>query len=216
MNELGTAYDELIRTREYITEKKFLPEENSDDGLDDIPVVYSREFSTIFEAAETGKDVLLRANLKTLSFTFRTTLRDMDGYTPMHRAAYNGHTKCIGALLEAGCDPESTTPAGWTPLHSAARWEQPWAVRQLISAGVDANLATEGGNTALHIAAEHGCKLVIECLLSDPLVRIHLRNARNERPGDIARRVGQDCFNLFETAEVLDDLEGHIEDYRGK
>ena len=43
---------------------------------------------------------------------------DEDLYTPLHRAAYNGHVNVMKVLLKHGADPNAPTLDGWTPLHS--------------------------------------------------------------------------------------------------
>lgn len=48
--------------------------------------------------------------------------RDEDGYSPLHRACYNGHTDVVKVLLSRGADVQAKTEDGWQPLHSACRW----------------------------------------------------------------------------------------------
>ena len=101
------------------------------------------------------------------------TTRDEDGYTALHRAAYNNETALAELLVRqipavlvsttetvcrvwqvwAGADPRAVTPAGWTPLHSAARWDSLDCVELLLPL-VPVNTATQGGQTPLHLAAQ--------------------------------------------------------------
>ena len=53
---------------------------------------------------------------------FICQVRDMDQYTPLHRAAYNNHADCVAYLLDLGADLNWLTEQGWTPLHCAACW----------------------------------------------------------------------------------------------
>ena len=46
------------------------------------------------------------------------TATDDDLYTPLHRAAYNGHLTVMQCLLRHGADANAPTLDGWTPLHS--------------------------------------------------------------------------------------------------
>lgn len=48
--------------------------------------------------------------------------KDSDGYTPLHRASYNGHTNVVRVLLQRGADLDARTEDGWQPLHCACRW----------------------------------------------------------------------------------------------
>ena len=48
--------------------------------------------------------------------------RDSDGYTPLHRACYNGHMNVVRVLLQRGADVDARTEDGWQPLHCACRW----------------------------------------------------------------------------------------------
>ena len=48
--------------------------------------------------------------------------RDSDGYTPLHRACYNGRTNVVKVLLQRGADVHARTQDGWQPLHCACRW----------------------------------------------------------------------------------------------
>ena len=48
--------------------------------------------------------------------------RDQDGYTPLHRAAYEGHESIVKTLLLRGANVLSQTEDGWQPLHCACRW----------------------------------------------------------------------------------------------
>lgn len=48
--------------------------------------------------------------------------RDTDGYSPLHRASYNGHENVVRVLLQRGADVQARTEDGWQPLHCACRW----------------------------------------------------------------------------------------------
>ena len=51
-----------------------------------------------------------------------THYQDADGYTALHRAAYNGKVAAMIRLLALGASPRAKTHDGWEPLHCAARW----------------------------------------------------------------------------------------------
>ncbi len=80
---------------------------------------------------------------------------DEDGYTPMHRAAYNGRCAVLRYLLTHGAAAcvHARTADDWTPLHSAARWGQAKAAHLLLQNGASMSAITQGGQTPLHLAA---------------------------------------------------------------
>lgn len=124
--------------------------------------------------------------------------RDDDGYTPLHRAAYNGHTDTILLLLENGADIHAQTLDGWHPLHSAARWNQADVVALLLQYKANVNAQTNSGQTALHIASsDKECRECLEVLLMDRNVDINLSNNLGETAYDICQRTSDNCI-LFE------------------
>lgn len=76
----------------------------------------------------------------------------MDGYTALHRAAYNNNIESVKFLLLSGADFEACTEDGWTPLHSAAHWACYETIGVLLSHGVNVNCRTKGNLTPLHLA----------------------------------------------------------------
>jgi ankyrin repeat domain-containing protein 49 len=115
-------------------------------------------------------------------------VHDSDGYTPLHRAAYNDHADCCAALLAAGAAVDARTLDAWTPLHSAARWDAASAMHVLLAAGADANARSCSGLTPLHIAAAHAAERASRVLLADPRVDRSVRDLHGDTARDIARR----------------------------
>ena len=102
-------------------------------------------------------------------------LSDPDGYTALHRAAYEGHVATVQWLVRHGARLELTTQNGWTPLHSAVRWNHVGVTRFLLAAGAHVNAATNGGQRPLHLAATQAkgratCMALLERADVDPFV----------------------------------------------
>ncbi|MEU4623369.1 ankyrin repeat domain-containing protein [Actinoplanes sp. NPDC023801] len=83
-----------------------------------------------------------------------------DGTTPLYRAAVQGRSANVRALVAAGADPnrESGTGEDGLPLCGAACWGHDDAVRELLAAGADPLLREDGGHgrTALDWAEAGG------------------------------------------------------------
>ncbi|XP_071805395.1 ankyrin repeat domain-containing protein 49-like [Asterias amurensis] len=127
--------------------------------------------------------------------------KDEDYYTPLHRAAYNGHTTMVELLLQHKANVNAKTEDGWCPLHCAARWNNASVVSILLQNGSDINAQTNGGQTALHLAASNNeAKESLELLLMNRHINASIVNAANEKPYDIVKRVGRLSY-LFEMTE---------------
>ena len=58
-----------------------------------------------------------------------------DGWTPLHRAAYEGHQEVAKYLIKQGAAVEAKANSGWTPLHWAAQEGHREVVEYLIEQG---------------------------------------------------------------------------------
>lgn len=98
-----------------------------------------------------------------------------DGFTPLHLAAWFGHTKAVELLLARGADPRAVAANGTAlePLNSAAAAGNTVIVHLLLDRGADVDATQEHGITALHSAAAHNDLEMVTLLLgrgADPYV----------------------------------------------
>ena len=76
-----------------------------------------------------------------------------DGWTPLHLAAWQGHSKVVRVLIDSKADVDATHDDGWTPLHLAARQGHSEVVRVLIDSKADVDATHDDGWTPLHLAS---------------------------------------------------------------
>lgn len=78
-----------------------------------------------------------------------------DGWTPLHLAAFFGHTKIAELLLahEADVTARSRNANGNTPLHAALAGNHKFVTGLLIGGGADVNAPDAQGWRPLHLAA---------------------------------------------------------------
>ena len=139
-------------------------------------------------AAEHGQLDVLKGVLTSHPLAVHTT--DTDGYTPLHRASYGGHTECAAFLLSSGANPNALTGENWTPLHSACRWSKWQCAALLLQNGADINALSNGGQTPLHLAAttrqaDHD---LFQVILADRRLDASLKNNLGDTACDLAVR----------------------------
>jgi ankyrin repeat protein len=110
-----------------------------------------------------------------------------DGWTPLHLAAFFGHTGLAQALIDRGAKIEarSSNTMKNTSLHAAAAGGQTGVVELLLKHGADPNATQEGGWTALHSAAQAGNRSMVELLITNG-AHANVRAANNQSPLDLA------------------------------
>lgn len=157
---------------------------DSDEDVEDTET--PKEVKEVLEAAENGR---LEDLMKLLDGnTELVNCRDIDGYTPLHRASYNNHVHVIKFLLGRGGDFNSCTKEGWQPLHSACKWGNHEAAAILLSAGADVNSITNGGHTPLHLASTQKNRKLLELLLFRPETNLTMKNESGETAYQVALR----------------------------
>lgn len=91
-----------------------------------------------------------------------------DGWTPLHLAAFFGHTDLVADLLKRGApvDPLGRNAMANRPVHAALasrRWE---AAKVLLEAGAQINRPDGRGWTPLLLTAQNGSAEMVEYLLA--------------------------------------------------
>jgi ankyrin repeat protein len=81
---------------------------------------------------------------------------DVDGTTPLHRAAYEDNLEAAGTLVREGADAKAVNRYGITPLYFACMNGNAAMVELLLKAGADPNGTTPGGETALMTCSRTG------------------------------------------------------------
>ena len=94
------------------------------------------------------------------------TVRQGDGATALHWAAYWNDTDIAGLLIDVGADVNAANDLGVTPLWAAAENRSAAMVERLLDAGADPDAALLSGETPLMTAARVGAADVARQLLA--------------------------------------------------
>lgn len=94
--------------------------------------------------------------------------RTVDGFTPLHLAAFLGQTGATMFLVQLGADTSAVAdnPSLVQPLHSAVASGDLGVVEALLRSGVDVDARQAGGFTPLMGAAAQGVSTMVERLLA--------------------------------------------------
>lgn len=71
---------------------------------------------------------------------------DINGRTPLHACASNGHVSCVELLLKHNVNVNAQDLRGNSPLHMAAKWADADVVKALLRSGADTRLKNASGN----------------------------------------------------------------------
>jgi ankyrin repeat protein len=102
-------------------------------------------------------------------------VKDVNGWTPLHYAAINGHIEIAGLLLQNGAEVNAKDKNGKTPLHWAAYRGHFDILHLLVENGADLEAQSNYGERALHVAAWMGDLPFIQELISRYHVDINAR-----------------------------------------
>jgi ankyrin repeat protein len=113
----------------------------------------------------------------------------VDGFTPLHLAAFFGRAEAAAVLVDRGADLDARSKNrrfhGITPLQSAIAGRQTALALLLLERGADPNAVAPGGWVPLHWAASSGDVEVCRALLKRKAKRMAMADDRT-RPLDLA------------------------------
>ena len=92
--------------------------------------------------------------------------KSYDGYTPLHLAAFCGHTKIAAYLLEHRADVNATAEHCYTPLHVAAQGGHTNIIAILVEHNADITATDEDGAAPLQWAAFNGHLETVKSLVA--------------------------------------------------
>jgi ankyrin repeat protein len=92
-----------------------------------------------------------------------------DGWTPLHLAAFFGHTAAVRDLLQSGADVHALSHNSLknTPLHAATAGRHSEPALLLLKHGADPSAVDAGGYTPLQIAVQNQLDSVVAAISPD-------------------------------------------------
>ncbi len=151
----------------------------------------------VFAAAALGRTARLDALLRENPGLMHT--HSPDGWTPLHLAAFFGHTEAVRLLLARGASAQavSQNATGNTPFHSAlashdagvAPEPRRHMAQLLLAAGAEIDLPDASGYTPLHLAAHDGDVELVGALLARG-AEVNPRHDKGQTPLAVAVAAG--------------------------
>ncbi len=95
------------------------------------------------------------------------------GWTPLHRAAYNGRKEAVAALVKLGADVNRATSDGNTPLHLASFMNQLSTMEKLCEVGASQRLVNKNSQRPYELCITDAARDILKGLMGfegdDPL-----------------------------------------------
>src|SRR5437763_14283755 len=156
---------ELEKVKAMVSEDPSLVNARDADGSAILTAVYHRQKEivnllvargaslSLFEAGAAGE--IERAERLLADDPQAINAYSADGWTPLHLAAFFGHTKLAELLLgrDADAAARSRNGNGNTPLHAALAGNHKMVAGLLVGHGADVNASDASGWRPLHLAA---------------------------------------------------------------
>ncbi len=153
--------------------------------------------------SDAARDGDIEAVRRLLASGADVNMEDKNGFTPLHAAAFQGHTECVRLLLAApGIDVNQENENGWTPLVMAVHNGHTECLKLLLSApGIDVN-TTE---SPLTYAAYNNRTECMRILLKVPGIDVNKANPQGGTPLHAAAYQGHtECVRLLLNAPGID------------
>ena len=166
-----------------------------EDGKTDLHIAAALNLSTLAIS-------LLKASSVPTIFLLR--MKDKEGATPLHDAAWADASETVEVLLDHEADVNAKDANRYTPLHWAAEANAHQAAEVLLDHGADVNAKDANGQTPLHWAAWANAHQTAKVLL-DYGAKPNARSATRQTPLHDAAEA-----NAHQTAKVLLDYGAYV------
>uniref|UniRef100_A0ABD2X5P7 PRANC domain-containing protein n=1 Tax=Trichogramma kaykai TaxID=54128 RepID=A0ABD2X5P7_9HYME len=143
--------------------------------------------------------------------------RDKLGWTPLHFASHNGHSKLVESLLRRGADPNSADEKGSTPLHNICSREQDdnlaekfFEICEELQQKIQVDARDKLGDTPLHLALKKEHRTLVESLLRHG-VNPNLADAEGLTPLHLIciRDIDDEIVEVF--FKICDDMQQKVQ-----
>jgi len=111
---------------------------------------------SVLELAVAGDAVMIK---RLVGHRADVDMRDSDGLSPLHYAAFYGRTNCVETLVELGANVNAcasnhqskpSVSSMYSPLHCAALRAHVSCIEALAKLGADMNICNQNGESAIH------------------------------------------------------------------